>query len=104
MTTFRYNITSGPSRPVYRSVHKAVWGSYQGTTRRELIRLIEEHLEVAEMPQAAIRQVGIRRLWGLIKRYGSSSIHFRMEYADKNLSFHGLTAEEYQHECEAIRE
>lgn len=71
-------------------------GPYAVTTRRELADAIRSELEMLDAPKRCFADVGIRRLWGVAKRHGTSSVHFTIETSPGyGLSFHGLTEAEY---------
>ena len=69
-------------------------GPYVLRTRRELAQLIRDQLEAYGLPASRFDEVGIKRLWGWIKRAGSaSSLHFRI---DANRHAHDLYRIEFQ--------
>lgn len=65
-------------------------------TRGELADAIRHELEFHDMPASLFRDVNIRRLWGFIRRNGSSVAHFSLTHKGYTLAFHGLTQEEYE--------
>lgn len=91
-TIARYSVTSG-LRGLYMPDNYS--GPFLATTRRELMSQIRSELEMADFPKSAIRQIKARRLWSFIKRHGSSTAHFAIYHQDREVSFHGLTEEEY---------
>ena len=72
-----------------------VYDTYSGphitTTRKELASFIKGELDFYGMPKSYFKSVKITEMWKHIKRHGSSSLHFRLEYKGFQLSFHGLT-------------
>jgi hypothetical protein len=48
------------------------------------------------MPKILFERVHITRLWKQIKRYGSSKQHFSLVHNGRELTFYGLTEEEYK--------
>ena len=106
MTTWRYSVTVGLSgcyMPNYNS------GPNCGATRRELADLIREQIRLFADQEddpceaSLFAQVRINNLWSRIKRYGSSSAHFRIDIGrGEEIAFHGLTEDEFtQMESEA---
>jgi len=93
-TVWHYAVTNGLSGCYMPDTH---WGAHEGTTRRELVDLIAEHLRMLDVAPSRVRQVKVSRLWSFIKRHGSSTAHFAIDIGDgQELAFHGLTEEEYQ--------
>lgn len=70
-------------------------GAHEFTTRKELADFIRSELDMYEMPACLFGDVNIRRLWGFIKRHGSSTAHFALHHGGNALEFHGLTEAEY---------
>jgi hypothetical protein len=68
---------------------------YFGSTRGEMADMIRDNLKAYDMPAALFHDVRLQRIWGGIKRWGSSSMHFHLHHKGNVLSFHGLTQEEY---------
>lgn len=88
----RYSVTFG-LRGCY--MPDSVSGPYVFGSRAELAAFIREELRTYELPACAFDQVHIRRLWGHIARYGSSSAHFAIHHGANALEFHGLTEAEF---------
>ena len=64
-------------------------------TRAALAEYIREELERQEFPARLFDEVRIRRLWSFIQRYGSSTAHFSLIHKGYEISFSGLTEEEF---------
>ena len=88
----RYCITSGLHGLYMPDCNS---GPMEFTTRRELASAIRYELDFQEFPKALFRDANIRRLWGFIRRHGSSSAHFTIVYQGREIAFHGLTEEEF---------
>lgn len=88
----RYSITYG-LRGCY--MPGSQMGPYEFTTRKELADYIRTELTSFDMPARLFREVNLRRLWGFIKRHGSSQAHFALHHGHNALEFHGLTEEEF---------
>lgn len=71
------------------------YGTFECATRAELAALIRDALEFYEMPACKFKEVGLRKLWGFIRRNGSSVAHFNIQHGAHVLNFYGLTEEEY---------
>jgi len=89
----RYSITTG-LHGLY--MPDSYIGPFEVNTRKELMAEIRYALEFAEFPKSCIREVKATRLWGFIKRHGSSQAHFNIVHKGREIAFHGLTQEEYQ--------
>lgn len=63
-------------------------------TRKEFAETIREYLRMYDLPAYLFQEVGIRRLWRLIRKFGSSTAHFNLNHGPNVLSFHGMTEEE----------
>lgn len=71
-------------------------GAQEFNTRRELADAIRYELDTYDFPKAAFAEVGLRHLWGAIKRAGSASSYtFHIHHGAHCLSFYGLTEREY---------
>lgn len=69
------------------------------TRRKDLARAIRADLEWLDWPASCIREVPLRRLWGLIKHARSaSSFTFYIHHGAHVLTFYGLTEREYLEE------
>lgn len=88
----RYSVTSGLSGCYMPDTH---YGEFEVTTRRDLMSVIREHINMADFPKSSIREVKARRLWSFIKRHGSSTAHFSIVHKGFEIAFHGLTEDEY---------
>jgi hypothetical protein len=89
-----YAVTYGLSGCYMPDSHE---GAHEFATRGELAEFIREELRIFDMPARLFADVHIRdQLWPFIKRYGSSSAHFRLVHEGCELAFHGLTEEEFQ--------
>jgi hypothetical protein len=88
----RYAITFGLQGCYMPDSHG---GAFECTTRRKLADLIRDELRQYDLPAYLFRDVRIRRLWGFIRRYGSSTAHFSLCHGSNVLQFHGLTEQEY---------
>lgn len=89
--TFRYSMSFGLAGCY---MPDSTSGPYIGHTRRELVDMVRSELASYELPAALLREVSVARLWGIIKRHGSSAAHFHLYHRANVLSFHGLTEEE----------
>lgn len=87
----RYSVTSG-LHGCYMPDN--VSGPIIAHTRRDLMAVIRDELELAGFPKSAVREVKARRLWAYIKRHGSSVAHFTIVHRGREVAFHGLTEEE----------
>lgn len=72
----------------------SISGPYVGSTRRELVALIRDQIAYLDFPASAIRDAKVNRTWAFIKRHGSSSAHFSIQYRGYEIAFHGLTEAE----------
>jgi hypothetical protein len=88
----RYAVTFGLSGCYMPDSHE---GAHEFRTRAELADFIRSELQVFDMPANLFGDVRIRRLWGFIQRYGSSTAHFRLCHGANELAFHGLTEDEF---------
>jgi hypothetical protein len=88
----RYTITSGLAGCYMPGSNS---GPQEYTSRKELADAIRYEIESQDWPAYLFREVCIRNLWAHIKRYGSSSAHFRIQHGAHEIAFHGLTEEEY---------
>lgn len=88
----RYAITSGLTGCYMPDNHS---GPLSFATRRELANAIRYEIEFQEFPKRLFADVGLRRLWSFIKRNGSSSAHFNLRHAGREIAFHGLTEDEF---------
>lgn len=70
-------------------------GAHEFRTRGELAEFIKDELRTFDMPASLFKDVGIRKLWGFIRRNGSSVAHFSIRHGANVLSFHGLTEDEF---------
>jgi hypothetical protein len=78
------------------------WGAFTGTTRRELVTLIREHLAMLDIAESRVRDVPVKRLWAFIKAHGSSTAHFSIDIGNGELlEFHGLTEAEFAEQVAA---
>lgn len=91
MTIFRYSVSYGLAGCY---MPDSINSPYIGTTRKDLAELIRSELEFHDMPKSLFNEVGIKKLWAVIKRHGSSSAHFTIYHKGYALSFNGLTEEE----------
>jgi len=73
-------------------------GAIEINSRKALAQLIRDELRNADMPQCLFREANVRRLWGFIKRHGSSTAHFSLTHKGKALRFIGLTENEFEDE------
>jgi len=91
MNTAYYVFTSGlpGCLPDYNS------GAMAFTTRRDLSRAIRAELEILNYPKSCFADVCIEKLWGFIKRHGSSTAHRAVYHGDRVFEMHGLTESEY---------
>lgn len=88
----RYAVTFGLAGCYMPDSHG---GQYEVTTRKELASVIRDQLSLYDLPARLIREVKLRRLWGFIKRHGSSTAHFNLYHGSNVLSFQGLTEDEF---------
>lgn len=65
------------------------------TSRRELAEFIRDELDRLEWPKSAFAQANIRRVWSRIARRGSSVADFSIKHGGHELSFFGLTDDEF---------
>ncbi len=71
-------------------------GPYEFTRRKDFAEFIRDELRQYDMPACRFRDVGMRSLWRMIQKHGSSAWHFSLDAGEHNeLSFHGLTEEEF---------
>lgn len=89
----RYAITFGLQGCYMPDSHD---GAHEFSTRKELAEFIRDELRVYDLPVSLFRQVKIRNLWRFIQRNGSSCAHFSLTHGANALSFHGLTADEFE--------
>lgn len=80
------------------------FGSYEVTTRRELMSILRSALAFYDMPKSALRQVKARSLWGHMKKHGASVLHFDIDHGGHALHFGGMTEAEYQADQQAGEE
>ena len=88
---YRYNVQFGLAGCYMPDTND---GPYIGTTRREFVAMIKEQLDMYDFPKSYIRKIPVNGLWDDIKRWGSSSLHFSIDYKSFTLQFCGLTEEE----------
>lgn len=95
MITFRYSVSNGLAGCY---MPDNVSGPCVGNTRRELVRMIADHVAMLDWPASAAREVKVKALWSFIKARGSSCAHFSIVRDGYELAFHGLT----ENECAAL--
>ena len=76
--------------------YQNVYGVFACSTRKELADLVRDAIFWASFPANVFADAKIRRKWGFIKRYGSSSAHFNLYYKDQAIVFEGMTDDEYE--------
>ena len=91
-TIARYAVTFGMTGCYMPDSHD---GAFEFGTRSELAQFIKSELEVYGMPASLFGEVRITKLWGFIKRNGSSCAHFGLCHKGFTLGFHGLTHDEF---------
>lgn len=64
-------------------------------TRASLTDFIREEIKRQEFPKRMFDEVRIRRLWTFIQRHGSSTAHFSLIHKGYEISFSGLTEDEF---------
>lgn len=92
-TPYKFTVTSGMSgyMPNYQS------GPYVAHTRRELIAIVRDELEMLNYPANRLKTMGIRNLWRFVQNAKSgSSAHTSCDpHNGESLSLHGLTDAEF---------
>ena len=89
----RYTITTGLSG-CYMPDSQS--GPVQCDTRAQLAALIREEIAAQGWPRSLFADVKIRRLWGFIRRNGSSVAHFSLQHDGREIAFRGLTEDEFR--------